>query len=423
MAHRYHRHTLSSLLSLSIMLVGFVAAADEPEPAPPLPAPPPPPTAPPVEAGLVKDHKDEDLKPTPKPDAAKPTLKVGIGLRTGLSVNVNNPSDKVLVYLDDGLIDQANMRPYFTADLNEHVSFFSSFEIGTRYGLGQFNILDAVVQLKLIPEFQVWVGQHIAANDRNNMNGPFFGNGWNFAITVPSYSFDTGARDRGVTFWGLIAGGRLKYHASAVDLQPGGTREGMSFRGQTFTNARYAGRVTVHLWEPEDFYYNSGTYFGKKDVLAFGAVVNYQKGPELMPGIQNDFFGYSFDAFMEKNLGPTGTITLELGYWDFKKVDAMYVTNQGTRDSGVGFWGPLPGRSFMASASWLSPSKLGMGYLQPNVRWQWADYEGQMSKWNTFDVGLGYIVDGFNHRWYLNFRHNDTGVTDDIFQIGAQIMM
>lgn len=356
----------------------------------------------------------------------KPVLTVGLGMRTGVAVSLNNPAagDKATVSLDDGLLDQANLRPFMTAQLAPYMSFFASFEIGsgTPKGIGKFSILDAVMQLKFRPEFQVWVGQHIAANDRNNMNGPFFGNGWNFAIDVPSYPFDTGARDRGVTVWGLIKGGRVKYHASVVDLQP----------GQTLKNARYGGRVVLHLLEPEDFYYNSGTYFGKKDILALGAVVNYQKGVAGPLGVDldNDFLGFSFDAMFEKNLGAPGTVTLEGGYWDFSGVGAGYRANQGTLDAGMGVATPYPVRSFFASGSWLFTNKVGVGHLQPNVRWQQAGDLNGRGDVNVFDVGVGYIIDGFNHRWHLNYRRKSGGEvagtpspTEDIVAVGAQIMI
>jgi hypothetical protein len=206
-----------------------------------------------------------------------------------------------------------------------------------------------------------------------------------------------------------------------VDLQP----------GQTLKNARYGGRVVLHLLEPEAFYYNSGTYFGKKDVLAIGAVVNYQKGVDVVApaNTDNDFLGYSFDIFFEKNLGAPGTITLEGGFWDFSNVGAGYIVNQGTVDQGAGVVGPYPGKSFMAAASWLSPDKVGLGQLQPNVRYQLGDYDGRTNL-HVFDLGLGYILDGFNNRWHFNYRRIKGGgpmgmssSAEDIVQLGFQIMM
>src|SRR6188768_1840575 len=216
------------------------APAPEPEPTaevPPDPepaeaAPPPEPEAPPAEAAPEEEPPAEE-KPF------EPKFTVGVGIRTGLNMILSGDNSGQLS-LNDGLVDQVHIRPYLGGSLTPHVGYWVQFEVGTANGLGNFAVLDAIAQIKFIDEIQLWVGQHIPANDRNNMNGPFFGNGWNFAITVPSYPFDVGARDRGATLWGLIAGGHIKYHASIVDLQP----------GRDIGKARGAGRVTVHLLEP-----------------------------------------------------------------------------------------------------------------------------------------------------------------------------
>jgi len=339
---------------------------------------------------------------------------VGVGLRTGLNMIMTGDNAGQLS-LNDGLVDQVHIRPYLGGSLTPHVSYWTQFEVGTANGLGHFAVLDAIAQIKFIDEVQLWVGQHIPANDRNNMNGPFFGNGWNFAIAVEEYPFDVGARDRGATLWGLIAGGHVKYHASIVDLQP----------GRDIGKARGAGRITVHFWEPENFYYNSGTYFGKQDVLTVGAVVQGQKGVD--DDLDDDLFGFSFDGMMEKNFGKGGTLTLEAGYWNYRKTGAEYVVNQGTVDSGMGVAGPYPGEAVLGMVSWLTPEKIGPGQIQPNFRMQYAAWAPQDRL--VFDAGVAYIIDGFNHKYHLNYRHSEftpTGadkIKEDSIQVGFQYLM
>src|SRR5690606_39164044 len=185
------------------------------------------------------------------------------------------------------------------------------------------NILDAIVQVKVADEFQIWFGQHIPAMERNNFNGPFYNNGWNLPIQVQTLPFDIAARDRGVTVWGLIGGGVLKYHLSVVDLHPPASSNvnGVDTYGAKLSNARFSARATLNLLDPENYYYTSGTYYGEQDTLAIGFVVHSQKGVEpLDPSVEldNDLLAFAADLLFEKNLGSAGTFTVEGGYWNYE---------------------------------------------------------------------------------------------------------
>jgi hypothetical protein len=373
--------------------------------------------------------KDELPPPPPPPPSAAPILKIGMGVRTGLGFAHVNPRsagpNTRSVSLNDGLFDLITIRPYFSAQLHKNIGVVANFDIETGSG---FNILDAIAQFKVVEEFQIWVGQHIPANDRNNFCGPFFANTWNFGVVVNSYPMDFAARDRGITFWGLLAGGILKYQASVVDLQP----------GRKIENARYAGRLTLNLLDPENYYYSSGTYFGAQDVLSFGAVFSYQKGLDIAttdadgdPGptlTDNDFVGFSFDALFEKRLGRAGTLTVEGGYWNFEYTGKQYVVNQGSGSSGSGFVSG-PGQSALAGVSYLLPQKMWIGQLQPNVKFQYAgkrvnDPALQRKDSKVVDIGLGYIIDGYNHQWRANFRHGNTHMgKENSFQLGVQFQI
>lgn len=397
------------------------APVAEPAPAPaPVAAPPPAPAPEPAPAPAPEPEPAPVAEPEPEaaePEAEAPSLKVGVGVRSGIGLTFPKGGD-ASISLTDGLADQINIRPYMSGQLNEYVGLVANFEVGTANGLGHFAILDAMAQVKFMDELQVWIGQHIPANDRNNMNGPFYQATWIFPITVPSYPFDKGARDRGITVWGLINGGMLKYHLSAVDLQPGQK------------SPRLAGRLTLHLLEPEAFYYNSGTNYGAADMLAFGAVFHYQKGDEtddMGNALDNDFIGFSFDGIFEKNFGSGGTLTIEGGYWNFENVGPDYVADQGTIDSGLGIAGSpagLVGSAYMGMIAWLTPDKIGLGQISPNVRVQIGDYEGSEDPSMAIDAGLAYVIDGFNHRWHLNYRYQDWGGNkSNGVQLGFQLQM
>jgi len=397
-----------------------VAAEPAPEPAP---AEPPPPAEEPAPEPAAEAPAEEP--PAEEEKKFEPSFTIGAGLRTGLSLDF----DPGTLSLNDGLVDEINVRPFLGGNLTPMVSYWVQFEIGsgsdaadgtvTNSFLPAFGILDAIAQLKFADEFQLWVGQHIPAGDRNNMNGPFFGNGWNFAIHAGGYPFDMGARDRGFTFWGLIGGGMLKYKLSMVDLQP----------GQPIAQSRFGARVDLHFWKPEAFYYNSGTYFGGQDILTVGASVNGQSGDPTID--DDDLVGFNIDGMFEKNFGKGGTLTAEAGYYNFDNTGAAWTSNQYTADagSGVGAGGLTGsvGEGFLAGISWLTPGNIGAGKIQPNAKFQYGDYGGTTSI--VFDAGLAYVIDGFNHKYHLNYRHVEQGPNggatagDDMLQVGFQYMM
>lgn len=386
-----------------------------PPPAPPVaiePATPPVTTTP--EAARAKEPP-----PAVEDDGFKPKLTIGVGLRTGLSLAFN-PGDKVTFSLSDSL-DQFMFRPFFAGQLTKNLGLF----VQANGGATSFGLIDAYFDVKIVPEFSLVLGQHIPANDRNNFSGPFFNNSWNFAA-VHSYPFDAAARDRGFTFWGLLAKDIIKYHLSLVDLEP----------GREIGDARFAGRLTLNFLKPETSYYFSETYFGKSDTLAIGGVFSYQNGVKggtdrNMDGkVDNDFVAFSFDFLFEKNFGAVGTFTLSALYENWNNVGADYRQNQGIGGTGSGFVGALSGfvtgQSYQVNVSWLSPTKLGYGQLQPNIRVQGFDKDAGDAM--IYDVGLGYIVDGFNHLWRVNYRHaNNPGggssKDEDSLQIGAQMQI
>lgn len=374
----------------------------------------------------VQEAAGEVVEAPEEPAPAKAPLKVGMGIRAGTAMVFNDPAvEGVALRLDDGVVSQLNVRPYFSGQLTDNVGFTGNFEVTE----GSVDILDAIVQVKVVDELQVWFGQHIPAMERNNFNGPFYNNSWNLPIAVQTAPFDIAGRDRGATVWGLVGGGVLKYHLSVVDLAPPASTniQGVDTEAATVGNARFAARATINLLDPENYYYTSGTYYGAQDTLAIAGVVQSQKGVEsLDPAVEldNDLLMFAADLLFEKNLGAGGTFTLEGGYWNFEGTGADYVPNQGTADFGGGVAGPLNGSSYLAAIGWLTPEKVGYGKINPHVKVQIGDYEP--NRVVVADFGLGYIVDGFDHRWFLNYRYMDMGGEVDpisMLQMGAQLQL
>jgi hypothetical protein len=116
-----------------------------------------------------------------------------------------------------------------------------------------------------------------------------------YSDSVPTES-STG-RDTGFQARGYFANDRLEYRIGAFQ----GFRDGGS------DNAfRYAGRVQFNLLDTETGFFYTGTYLGKKKILALGAAFDGQK----------HFHAYAADAFVDYPVGP-GAVTAQFDYNHF----------------------------------------------------------------------------------------------------------
>lgn len=196
-------------------------------------------------------------------------VSVGGGLRTSYRSTETAPESGA--YNKDFLLD--NIRLYVNSQL--HTNF--QVEFNTEYdGSGDINVLDAVVKYSGSPYFNVWMGRHLVPSDRANLDGPFFLNAYDYPGLVSRYPGIFAGRDNGISVNGEVKGGKFKYAF--------GIYEGMdSFSaGDTLL---YAGRVVANFLDPEPGYYNSSTYYGDKDVLALGFVIQHQSDVVLKNGL------------------------------------------------------------------------------------------------------------------------------------------
>jgi hypothetical protein len=219
-------------------------------------------------------------------------------------------------------------------------------------------------------------------------------------------------RNDGLAIWGQLNGGLFKWQLGAFDM------------GTTTPDPRLAARLTFNVLDPEPGYYNSSTYYGQKDILAFGAAVQHKTAAAGADADEAETL-WSLDGLFEQNLGIAGTLDVEGAFYGFSDADA--------------------GTSFFALASFMIEPVLGFGRLQPMVRLQraaWSDGEtfpafgteftapeGADASLLTLDAGLNYIIDGHNARLAATFSYKsfdsdiagqDT-VTDAVFILGAQV--
>jgi hypothetical protein len=115
------------------------------------------------------------------------------------------------------------------------------------------------------------------------------------------------------------------------------------------------------------------------------------------------------DLLAEKNFGSAGVATFEGQYYKFDQSDPF-------------------GRNhaYYVLASWLTPNKIGIGKLQPLVRWQQATAQSAVGgpSFKMVDAYLTYVIDDYFLRAALGFSHaEDVGAiaSSNAVYLGVQM--
>ena len=98
--------------------------------------------------------------------------------------------------------------------------------------------------------------------------------GVNYNTTIiPLSGYSNVSRDTGIEARGLLLEGLIDYKI--------GVFQGLSKNSETGINhhdhARLTGRIQINLLDPEDGFFYSGNYLGKKKILSFGGGIDFQK--------------------------------------------------------------------------------------------------------------------------------------------------
>jgi hypothetical protein len=150
----------------------------------------------------------------------------------------------------------------------------------------------------------------------NVLGGPSLGNAVAITGTTDEADF---ARDAGVTVWGDILGGMVKYYVGVYDGF-GDHNAAEVVNGGGKDNLGYAFRVqftpTMLGFQPEKGYLLSETYLGQKNTLSFGLGYAASK-LDVAPGASFNFKSWTLDANWEQKLSQFGlplVPKVELGY-------------------------------------------------------------------------------------------------------------
>ncbi len=280
--------------------------------------------------------------------------------------------DSIRLYVNGSITDQIKM----TFD-TEYTG------TGSAPGDDKVGVLDALARFELNNQVNFWIGRFLPPSDRANLYGPYFANDWTpYADGVADYYPDVFVgRDDGAAYWGQF--GILKVQVGAFD------GESLNSAAPDRNQLLGAARLMLDFWDPEPGYYLNGTYYGEKDILALGVAGQSQDGKT----------DASLDGLLEKRLGTSGaagTVSFEAEY---------------DRDNRLTSLDPSDG--WYALASYLFPQVVGIGKIQPLVKYSDKTYDayyaGPEDDLRSTEVDLNYIIKDFSARVGLYYLHQ-TGV-------------
>ncbi|MGR9116873.1 MAG: hypothetical protein ACU85E_14010 [Gammaproteobacteria bacterium] len=334
-------------------------------------------------------------------------VSIGAGLRTSFrSVEGAANADK---WTNDFNLD--NIRLYLNAQIHEWIKLEFNTDCQTCGDGGEMRILDAIGKFEFDPMFNVWAGRMLVPAERREMNGPFYSAVYNifsagtpfepadFNLVIKSDGTSAGSfgRDDGATVWGSFFEGRFQY---AV-----GFFRGLRGGANADDNLLYAQRFAFNFWEVEKNpgYYTSGTYYGKGgDILTVAVSNQYQEDGAGTAADSGDFRGTSVDVLLEKVLGNGGVVTLNGEYKNYA-ITSGY--SQASRDAGGGF-AMFEGNAYDVSGMYLFPQKIGIGQVQPFVRYVNVMPDNSSDR-NVYEAGVNYVIDGHNARVSMSWQYGD----------------
>lgn len=284
-----------------------------------------------------------------------------------------------------------------------------------------FNLLDAIVKVETSDYFHVWAGQFLPPSDRSNIDGPFYINGWDFPF-VSNYPAIFQGRQLGTAYWGQWGGGMLKWSVGAFNGTGAALQSPYTNPPDSPPNAsgniQVDARVTINFLDPEPGYYHQSSYYGQKDILAIGFVVQAQNNALGTAANPANFTGISMDALFEKKLDDNGVVTVEGALYRYDNQNLVTSSQQG--DSGFIYVGYMFPHVFTVGSI--------KGRLRPFTRYQRYNRDFLAASTGLYsqglDLGTEYVVNGPNARLTATFSERDVIGSNRIqlFTLGAQLI-
>ncbi len=357
------------------------------------------------------------------------SVTLGLGIRT--SYDSNNAGGQP----NGQAFNVDNLRLYSTWQFSKE--FKATFDTEYNSYTNGVSLLDAFVQYEPMQSFNVWFGRLLPAADRADMEGPFYITSWNYPGVSSVYKEQyLDGRDQGMTVWGVVANDRLTYALGAY--QGMGKNSGSVNQyngGGGSTDLMYTARLNYNFWDTkvDPAYFASSSYFGTHDVLALGLAGMTQRNGTLNTAADAGYSAYNVDFLMEKKVLNGGAVTLSGAAY---KVDTQntldnYCTTTNSAIPGGCWGGPTyQGRSYIGTAAFLFPEKVGYGKFQPYFQHQ--DFKpdgfdtgigaGQTFRTQQNEYGVNYVIKGYDAK--LTAAYTQTLVagstSSSSFILGAQ---
>lgn len=334
-------------------------------------------------------------------------LSIGAGARSSFTAQDNGAGADSNKWSTSFGLD--NVRLYVNGQVHENIKFEFNTECNNcssnAAGQSEIFVLDAIAKFEFTDMVNLWVGRLLVPSDRAELDGPFYQNTYEFNRTpfFPNDQFDSLAgkygRDDGAVLWGaLTADKRLTYSVGVFD--------GAYTTVNQDDDLLYAARISYNFLNVEQNpgYYTSSTYYGNAgDIFTVAFATQYQEnGVGTTAALASDFWGMSTDVLYESVLSSGAVVTAEAQWKRFELSGGT--TN--TTDTALG--NVFEGDAYTGTLLYLMPGEVGIGRLQPYVR-----YTSNDSKTSTindsaeWEGGLNYIIDGHNAKVSVWYQYGD----------------
>ena len=322
-----------------------------------------------------------------------PTVDLGVGMRSSFtSTSYSGGAAGSSSFSLD------SVRLYINGKVDDHIklTFNTEYTGSPPGGQNTVQVMDAIGRFEMSPAVNVWVGRFLPPADRANLYGSYYANDWSVYTDGVQDGYPSVAvgRDNGAAYWGDFD--KFKFSVGVFGVP------GMGATRKTLK----AARAQVDFWDAEPGYYQNGTYYGDKDILALGLA-----GQE----VDDKKSAYSLDFLMEKKLGG-GALSLESEYTKYDGLGGY----DGHFNASNGYYGLV---------AYLFPEKVGPGKVQLLLKSGRTSFDESSSPTyhqNTTEGNLNYIVKGFNARFSLfvrrtSYSDNAPSLSNTAVGIGTQL--